>query len=216
MDEKELELAKEEFRATRDTFTTLSIQRTFEFENRENRIIESKRSSLITFSSLAIAMVAIVFPIYTDNETISCFFVVPIVLLMISALYGIGLVIFSDKKEESFSKLQNDAEQTFVTTHLTEVVQIYSKAIDKTLKHTDIEDYFKSKEARKELYNNEIKPLVQHNSRFNKLYYLFLIIFALGFLLFMLTVVITFTQKEKPKTTETKGGSYLNAPDASV
>lgn len=214
MAEKELALAKEEFRTMRDTLTTLSMHRIFEFENRENRIIESKYSSIITFSSLAIAMVAIVFPIYADNQTVSCFFVVPIALLMLSALYGIGLIIFSNMREGVFSTLQHDAEQTFLGGCLDGAITIYLKATDKTLEKADVEDYSGSKETSKELYNKQVALLAQHNSRFNKLYCLFLIIFVLGFLLFMLTTVMTFTQKEKTKTTAER--TEFIAPDAST
>ena len=158
MDEKELKLARDEFRTTRDALTSLSTQRMFEFENRENRIIERKHTSITSFSSLAIAMVAIVFPIYASNEAVNYLSIISIGLLLVSALYGIGLIIFSNEKEGLYSKLQSDAEQKFLDKQLIGVVNIYSQAIDGTLKKELIENYFTTKEESKKIYEQEVKP----------------------------------------------------------
>ena len=188
MDEKELKLAQDEFRTTRDSLVSLSTQRMFEFENRENRLLERKYTSLVAFSSLAVAMVAIVFPLYVSKEAADCLAITSIVLLLVSALYGIGLIIFSDGKERSQSKLQNDIEQKFLSKQLNEVVGIYSQAIDKTLEKKHIEDYWNTKEESKKVYGQDIEPITEHSALFDKLYYLFLILFSLGFLLFVISV----------------------------
>jgi hypothetical protein len=188
MDGKELKLAQDEFRTTRDVLTSLSIQRMFEFENRENRIIERKHASIVAFSSLAIAMVAIVFPIYASNEMADYLSIVSVALLMVSAFYGIGLIIFSNEKGGVHSKLQNDAEQKLLNRQLKEVVGIYSQAIDGTLKREHIENYLNIKEESKKVYGQEVKPITQHSALLNKLYYLFLFIFGLGLLLFVFSI----------------------------
>lgn len=188
MNEKELQLAKDEFRTTRDVLTTLSTQRMFEFENRENRIMGRKHTSIIAFSSLAIAMVAIVFPIYASSEAVGCLSIVSVILLLISAFYGIGLIVFSNEKEGVYSKLQNDAEQKFLDKQLNEVVGIYSQAIDGTLRQEHIENYLDIKEKSKKVYAHDIEPITRYSSILNKLYYLFLVVFGLGLLLFVVSL----------------------------
>lgn len=185
MDDKELKLAQDEFRTTRDVLTTLSIQRMFEFENRENRIIERKHTAIVAFSSLAVAMVAIVFPIYASREGADYLSIASVILLLISALYGIGLIIFSNEKEGAHSKLQNDAEQKFLNKQLNEIVGIYSQAIDGTLEQQHIKDYWDVKEESKKVYAQDVEPITRHSSVLNKLYYLFLALFVLGLLLFV-------------------------------
>lgn len=192
MDDKELKLAQDEFRTTRDVLTSLSIQRMFEFENRENRIIERKHSSIVAFSSLAIAMVAIVFPIYASNKVVAYLSIVSVILLLASALYGIGLIIFSNEKEEKHSKLQNDAEQKFLSEQLKRAVGIYSQAIDGTLEQKHIKDYWDVKEENKKVYAQEVEPITKYSSVLNKLYYLFLALFGFGLLLFVVSVAKTF------------------------
>jgi len=191
MDDKELKLAQDEFRTTRDVLTTLSIQRMFEFENRENRIIERKHASIVAFASLAIAMVAIVFPIYANNKEVNFLAVVSVILLLVSALYGIGLIIFSNEKEGAHSKLQNDAEQKFLNKQLNEIVGIYSQAIDGTLEQKHIKDYWDVKEESKKIYTQDVEPITKHSSVLNKLYYLFLALFVSGLLLFMWSMANT-------------------------
>ncbi|MBI2644244.1 MAG: hypothetical protein HYW95_01890 [Candidatus Wildermuthbacteria bacterium] len=188
MDDKELKLAQDEFRTTRDTLVDLLLQRMFEFENRENRIIERKHTSIVAFSSLEIAMVAIVFPIYASNEALGCLSIVSVVLLLVGAIYGIGLIIFSNIKEGTLSKVQNDAEQKFLAEQLKEVVQIYSQAIDGMLEEKHIEDYLNMKEESKKIYTEDVKPVTKYSSVLDKLYYLFLGIFGLGLLLFVLSI----------------------------
>lgn len=192
MDEKELKLAQDEFRTTRDVLTGLSIQRMFEFENRENRMIERKQTSIVAFSSLAIAMVAIVFPIYANSEMADYSSVVSVGILLTSALYGIGLIIFSNEKEGLHSKLQNNAEQKFLNQQLKEVVEIYSRALDGTLKREQIENYLNFKEESKEVYAQEVKPITRHSSVLDRLYYLFLFLFGSGLLLFVFSISKTF------------------------
>lgn len=188
MEKGELKLAQDEFRVTRDTLTSLSTQRMFEFENRENKIIERKHASIVAFSSLAIAMVAIVFPLYANKETADCLSIVSVALLLTSALYGIGLIIFSNAKDNLHSKLQNNAEQKFLNQQLQEVVGIYSMALDGTLKRDHIKNYFNLKEKGKKVYAQEVQPITKHSSVLDRLYNLFLILFGLGLLLFVFSI----------------------------
>lgn len=188
MNDKELKLAQDEFRTTRDALTTLSIQRMFEFENRENRIVERKHTSIVAFSSLAIAMVAIVFPIYASKKGVDCISIVSVFLLLLSALFGIGLIVFSIEKERVHSKLQNDAEQKLLNKQLNGIVNLYSQTIDGTLEQKHIEDNWSVKEESKKVYEQDVEPITKYSFFLDKLYYLFLALFGLGLLLFVVSV----------------------------
>lgn len=187
MDEKELKKAAEEFRKSADTLTNLAIQRMVEFEAREGRIYERKISLIISLSSLSIAIVGIINPLYLglkESSTNQNPILTSCILLTISALYGLGLIIFFNEKEPKFSKSQNDLEQQFINKQIDGTMNIHLKALDGTLKEEDMITYWNTKEGDKKNYDKEIDPVIDYHKLFDKLYYLFLVIFSLGFLLF--------------------------------
>src|SRR3989338_8319548 len=97
MEKEDLELAKQEFMRDRDLWTDLVLKRRFYYADLLTRITDRQINHILTLTTLAVAIIAIVF---ARVEYFSLLTILSFVFLSISVLLGTGLVlnsIFRDK-----------------------------------------------------------------------------------------------------------------------
>jgi len=184
MNKVDLELAKQEFNRDRNIWTDLLLTRRFWYQDLLTRIADRQMTHILTLSSIAIAIISIIFPITDEGTFLSTF---SFLILSISALIGTILVLWTIFHDQKRLPIMRDEELGAYEKFHKAALENYNKALLGNITKKDIQDYFSLREQIKA----KIKAL-EDNKFIRKLiglsYIGFLIFFFLGMISFLLSV----------------------------
>ncbi|MCX6766887.1 MAG: hypothetical protein NT170_03890 [Candidatus Moranbacteria bacterium] len=185
MEQKDIDLIKNEFNRTRDMLSDIAVKRHFSYEEFDNSIKERQNSYVMTISSISIAIIGIVFPIIGKESVENNHLNFPILLLGFTSILGFVISVFFIYFDRWFAKKQWERDTRYMDKLIGKSTEIYDKADAKNIKWDDIGEYFNFKEKGKEIYIKEDDNIF---SKYIDVHFVYFGLFLIGLIMFLYSI----------------------------